>query len=275
MQFTDATQASGIAFTHANSATSNKYLVETMGGGVALLDYDNDGRLDIFFTNGAKLDDPMPAGRQPDKSDPQYWNRLYHQNADGTFADVTEKAGLTGMPQNRYGMGVAVGDYDNDGFADLYVTNYGGNTLYRNNGDGTFTDVTDPGRRRGRRLERQRRLLRLRQRRPARSVRHALRGVDVSEQPLLRREESRATAPTAIPTTSRASTNILFHNNGDGTFTDVSAKRRPSRSRRARGWASRSPTTTTTASRTSTSPTTRCSRSCSTTSATARSRRSA
>ena len=125
-----------------NSATSNKYLVETMGGGVALLDYDNDGRLDVFFTNGAKLDDPMPAGKRPDKSDAKYWNRLYRQNADGTFADVTEKAGLTGMPQNYYGMGVAVGDYDNDGFEDLYVTNYGGNTLYHNNGDGTFTDVT-------------------------------------------------------------------------------------------------------------------------------------
>ena len=88
-----------------------------MGGGVALLDYDNDGRLDIFFVNGARLADPMPAGRLPDKSDRKYWNRLYHQNADGTFTDVTEKAGLTGMPQNRYGMGVAAGDYDNDGFA--------------------------------------------------------------------------------------------------------------------------------------------------------------
>ena len=78
----------------------------------------------------------------PDKTDRKFWNRLYHQNPDGTFTDVTEKAGLTGMPQNRYGMGVAVGDFDNDGFEDLYVTGFGGNTLYRNNGDGTFTDVT-------------------------------------------------------------------------------------------------------------------------------------
>ncbi len=85
---------------------------------------------------------PWPPGQRPDKSDPRFWNRLYHQNADGTFTDVTEKAGLTGMPQDRYGMGAAVGDYDNDGFPDLYVTNYGGNTLYHNNGDGTFTDVT-------------------------------------------------------------------------------------------------------------------------------------
>jgi hypothetical protein len=142
VQFTDATKAAGIAFTHANSATPSKYLVETMGGGVALFDYDNDGRLDVFFTNGAKIEDPMPRDGRPDKSDPVYWNRLYHQRADGAFEDVTEKAGVNGRAQNRYGMGAAVGDYDNDGYDDLYVTNYGANTLYRNNGDGTFADVT-------------------------------------------------------------------------------------------------------------------------------------
>ena len=142
LRFSDATAASRLGFTHANSATSNKYLPETMGGGVALFDYDNDGRLDVFFTNGARLTDPMPVDAMPDKSAPEFWNRLYRQNEDGTFADVTERAGLTGMPQNLYGMGVAVGDYDNDGFDDLYVTSYGRNTLYRNAGDGTFDDVT-------------------------------------------------------------------------------------------------------------------------------------
>ncbi len=142
VQFTDVTKESGLAFTHANSATSSKYLLETMGGGVALLDYDNDGRLDVFFTNGARIDEVMPQGRQPDKSDPKHWNRLYRQGANGSFTDVTEKAGLTGMPQNRYGMGVAAADYDNDGFADLYVTNFGANTLYRNDGKGAFVDVT-------------------------------------------------------------------------------------------------------------------------------------
>src|SRR5690349_23829311 len=85
VRFADVTKASGIAFTHRNSPTSNKYLVETMGGGVALLDYDNDGRLDIFLTNGAKIDDPMPAERQPDKADPAFWNRLYRQTGQGTF----------------------------------------------------------------------------------------------------------------------------------------------------------------------------------------------
>jgi enediyne biosynthesis protein E4 len=142
VQFTDVTAAIHLDFKHESSATSNKYLIETMGGGVALLDYDNDGRLDVFFTNGARVDDPMPDGKAADKSDPKFWNRLYHQNADGTFTDVTEKAGLTGMPQNHYDMGVAVGDYDNDGFEDIYVTGFGGNTLYHNNGNGTFTDVT-------------------------------------------------------------------------------------------------------------------------------------
>src|SRR5439155_181413 len=94
-----------------------------------------------FFTNGARIDDPMPDDKLPDKSDRKFWNRLYHQNPDGTFTDVTEKAGLTGMPQNHYDMGVAVGDYDNDGFEDIYVTGYGGNTLYHNNGNGTFTET--------------------------------------------------------------------------------------------------------------------------------------
>ena len=110
-----------------------------MGAGVALFDYDNDGRLDIFLVNGAPLGDPTPKGTIPQKNGPEYWNRLYHQKPDGTFEDVTERAGLQGV---GYGMGVAVGDYDNDGFEDLYVTAYGGNSLYHNNGNGTFTDVT-------------------------------------------------------------------------------------------------------------------------------------
>jgi hypothetical protein len=142
VQFSDITERSKVDFTQQNSATSNKYLIETMSGGVALFDYDNDGRLDIFFTNGAAIADPMADGKMPDKSEKKYWNRLYHQNADGTFTDVTERAGLNGVREGYYSMGVAVGDYDNDGFEDVYVTGYGGNILYHNNGDGTFTDVT-------------------------------------------------------------------------------------------------------------------------------------
>src|SRR5947209_13413736 len=137
--FTDITAQSGITFRHAASPTSQKYLPETMGGGVALFDYDNDGRRDIFFTNAAALHDPMPNRACPDKRDPRFWNRLYHQKADGTFEDVTERAGLRG---DGYSMGAAAGDFDGDGFVDLYVTGLGGATLYRNRGDGTFEDVT-------------------------------------------------------------------------------------------------------------------------------------
>src|SRR5207302_239154 len=93
-----------------------------------------------FLVNGAPLSDPTPKGTIPQKTGPPHWNRLYHQKRDGTFEDVTEKAGLQGW---GYGMGVAAGDYDNDGNADLFVTAYGGNRLYHNNGDGTFTDVTE------------------------------------------------------------------------------------------------------------------------------------
>ena len=137
--FTDITAQTKINFKHNASPTSVKYLPETMGAGVALFDYDNDGRLDIFFTNGALIEEKMPKGKMPEKTDAKYWNRLYHQKEDGTFEDVTEKAGVKG---EGYGFGAAVGDYDKDGFADLFVTRYGGATLYRNNGDGTFTDVT-------------------------------------------------------------------------------------------------------------------------------------
>jgi enediyne biosynthesis protein E4 len=138
--FIDVASAVGLNFEYVASHTSKKYLIETMGSGVALFDYDNDGRLDIFVVNGAPLSDPTPKGTIPHKMGPRDWNRLYHQKPDGSFEDVTEKAGLQGA---GYGMGVAVGDYDNDGYEDLYVTAYGRNMLYHNNGDGTFTDVTD------------------------------------------------------------------------------------------------------------------------------------
>ncbi len=111
-----------------------------MGSGVAWLDYDGDGNLDLFFVNGAALADPMRKGKPPDKTDPRYWNRLYRNTGHGTFVDVTERAGLRG---EGYGMGVAVADYDNDGRPDIYVTNFGRNQLYHNEGDGTFKDVTE------------------------------------------------------------------------------------------------------------------------------------
>ncbi|HLI35222.1 MAG TPA: CRTAC1 family protein [Terriglobia bacterium] len=139
-RFIDAARSLGVNFTHQSSPTSMKYLLESMGSGAALFDYDNDGRLDIFFANGALITDPMPRLAMPRKVSPAFWNRLFHQKSDGAFEDVTEKAGLCGT---GYCTGVAVGDYDNDGYADLYVTAYGRNALYHNNGDGSFTDATE------------------------------------------------------------------------------------------------------------------------------------
>jgi enediyne biosynthesis protein E4 len=140
LAFADVTAQTAIDFVHAASPTREKYLLETMGSGVALLDADGDGRLDLYFVNGAALADPMPAGARPDRRDRRYLNRLYRQTPAGRFEDVTSSAGVGGT---GYGMGAAVGDYDNDGDADLYVTAFDRNTLYRNNADGTFTDVTD------------------------------------------------------------------------------------------------------------------------------------
>jgi len=139
-KFIDVTASVGVNFEYKASHTEKHYLPETMGAGVALLDYDNDNRLDIFLVNGAPINDPTPKGAIPQKTGKMFWNRLYHQKPDGTFEDVTEKAGLRGV---GYGMGVAVGDYDNDGYEDLYVTALAGNKLYHNNRNGTFTDVTD------------------------------------------------------------------------------------------------------------------------------------
>src|SRR5713101_1729921 len=132
IQFEETAAKVGLSFTTANSPTANKNQIETMVAGVALFDYDRDGYLDIYLVNGAAI----PSLK---KDSPIYWNRLFHNNGNGTFTDVTEKAGVAGA---GYGMGVAVGDYDNDGWPDLFVANVTNNQLFHNNGDGTFTDVT-------------------------------------------------------------------------------------------------------------------------------------
>jgi hypothetical protein len=210
-------------FRHENSPTSRKYLPETMGGGVALFDYDNDGRLDVFFVNGARIEDPMPHGRAPDKSDPKYWNRLFHQKPDGTFEDVTGKAGLTGMPQNRYGMGVAVGDFDNDGFSDLYVTGYGGNTLYRNNGDGTFSDVTARAGVAGSGWSTSAGFFDYDN--DGRLDLFVVRYLDWSfDEDRFCGEKKPGGRAYCHPDNFKGATNLLFHNDGNGIFTDVSAK---------------------------------------------------
>ena len=137
--FNDVAKTSKLDFRHTGSPTSKKYLLETMGGGVAVFDFNNDGRPDLFFTNGATLQEGMPADAIPSKTNSTYWNRLYEQQKDGSFVDVTEHAGVSGT---GYDMGVAAGDFNNDGFTDLYITGYAKNHLYQNNGNETFTDVT-------------------------------------------------------------------------------------------------------------------------------------
>ena len=130
--FTDIRSSAGITFVQDSTQTEEKYYLETMGTGVAWIDYDQDGLMDLYFVQSAATDAYKPA--HPLRS------ALYRNNGDGTFTDVTDKAGVGG--EGHYGQGVAVGDFDNDGHPDLYVTGYGRALLYRNNGDGTFTDVT-------------------------------------------------------------------------------------------------------------------------------------
>ena len=132
--FTDVAGRSNVTYISNNSPAGHKYFPQPMCGGVALFDFDNDGRLDIFFTNGAQLPEMK-------KTNPSYYNCLLRQRGDGTFEDVTAKAGLTGKDLD-FNFGVAIGDYDNDGYEDLFVAGAGRNALYHNNGDGTFTDVT-------------------------------------------------------------------------------------------------------------------------------------
>lgn len=183
----------GVDFILQNSPTPQKYLIETMPGGVALLDYNNDGLLDIFLVNGGRITSPMQTPENFDRHDPRYWNRLYRQNKDGSFTDVTKQAGLADAGDGNYGMGVAVGDYDNDGYPDLYVTSYGKNILYHNNGDGTFTDVS--------------------QRSGIAAKKGRALGVAFADYD--------GDGFTDIYVANDGMQQYLFHNNGNGTFTEV------------------------------------------------------
>ena len=210
----------GLDFTLQNSPTPQKYLIETMPGGVALLDYNNDGLLDIFLVNGGHVGSPMGTPENFERHDPRYWNRLYRQNKDGSFTDVTQQAGLANAGDGNYGMGVAVGDYDNDGYPDLYVTSYGKNILYHNNGDGTFTDVTAKAGVAG----------------GGWSVSAGFFDYDndgkldlfvtrYMEWDTKHNKDCGGNFHTYCPPEEfPATTNILYHNNGDGTFTDVSQR---------------------------------------------------
>jgi hypothetical protein len=222
VQFINVAREAGLrAKTVFGAEKNNRYLLETTGCGVAFYDYDNDGWLDLFFVNGTRFNERFAPGAQPT-------NRLYRNNRDGTFTDVTLKSGLM---RSGWGQGVCIGDYDNDGNDDLFITYWGENALYRNNGDGTFTDVSKragitTG---GGRLNR---------------WNTGCAFVDYDRDGLLDLFVSNyidfdpKTVPvpeggTCIykglkvacgPPGLQGAKNFLFHNNGDGTFTDVSEK---------------------------------------------------
>jgi enediyne biosynthesis protein E4 len=219
IRFENAAPGNGIDFVLRNDASGRKYQVETVLGGLGVIDFDRDGWPDLYCTNGAAL----PSLQ---KSDPKFFNRLYRNNRDGTFSDVTHKAGVQG---HGYEMGVAVGDYNNDGFEDLYVLGVHGNTLYRNNGDGTFTDVTQAAGVGG-----------------ATAKGHKLWSVAAAwvdydndgrldlvvsnycdwspgEDPVCG-GLNQADRAYCHPDKYRAEPVLLYHNNGDGTFTEMSEK---------------------------------------------------
>src|SRR6267154_1590856 len=209
VHFVDVTSEAKINFKHENGASKDKLMVETFGSGVAWIDYDNDGYSDLFFANGANLSEG--------KSSPG--NVLLRNTGKGTFVDVTKEAGLTG--NGGFATGVAVGDFDNDGFLDIYVTGFGRNTLYHNNGNGTFTDVTAKAGVEGGGwsssagwfdYDRDGLLDLL-------VVRYL--DYDPKKNPYcgLRKEGYRMYCD---PRNFDGMTNLLYHNNGDGTFTEVS-----------------------------------------------------
>jgi hypothetical protein len=216
----DISGPAGLTFRQNNFATSEKYPFETLGGAVAIFDYDNDGAPDLLLLNGS----PSPEHL---KTDPQSSNRLYRNTGKGSFADVTQGSGLDGTGKKSYPQGVAVGDYDNDGFSDVYVTSYGDNILYHNNGDGTFSDVTA--------------------RAGVAMSRHPFKAsacwVDVDNDGLLDLfvthyfqwtfkdnsgdycgEKKPGYRTYCTPDVFKPLPNVLFKNNGNGTFSDISEK---------------------------------------------------
>jgi hypothetical protein len=215
IQFENRQKQSGVEFILDNGTTADKPIIDGVLGGVALLDYDNDGYLDVFFTNGARIPSLTKDG-------PAFSNRLYRNNHNGTFTDVTDRAGLRG---EGYSLGVAAADYDNDGRPDIYVTGVNRNILYHNNGDGTFTDVTSRAGVSG--VSAGKKLL---------SVSAAWIDYDndgrldlfVTNYLDWSPDNSRVCGSpgkrlSCPPSLYKGQPNTLYHNNGDGTFTDVSS----------------------------------------------------
>ena len=209
VRFTDVTAQLGIEFRHANGESGQKYFIEPIGSGVALFDFDNDGDLDLYLANGSDL----PGATAPIPPT----NRLYRNDGD-TFTDVTAQASVG---DTGYGLGCCVGDYNNDGFTDLYVTNYGANVLYHNNGDGTFTDVTETAGVGGNQF----------------SSGCAFLDLDADgyldlyvvnyvqfDLETNRKCTRQGVRTYCTPETLPGAADILYRNNGDGTFTDITAK---------------------------------------------------
>ena len=225
--YLDVTKQAGIEFDHCLGAKKISNIVEATGSGAAWVDFDKDGWLDLYLVNGCYLEG-VSDPRSPYKGK-KITDHLYRNNGNGTFSDVTDKAGLGGK-EDGYGMAVQVGDYDNDGYPDLYVTNFGGNVLYHNNGNGTFTDVTE--------------------RAGVACKGHWSTGaafLDYDKDGLLDLfvgiyikfdasyrlyyEADVYPGPLAYP----AQKSFLFHNNGNGTFTDVTQKAKVDKEGRAMG----------------------------------------
>jgi hypothetical protein len=217
IRFEEIGERSGVHFTVHNSVTAERHQIETMIAGVAVFDYNNDGKPDIYFVNGARIPELVKTG-------PEFYNRLYRNNGDGTFTDVTERAGVAG---EGYGMGVAAGDYDNDGYVDLFLPGPNRNILYHNRGDGTFEDVTKKAGLEG--ID------------PKRGKMWAIAAgwFDYDNDGYLdlfvvnycdwKLENERACGDLKAgyrtycdPRLYEGLPNTLYHNNGDGTFTDVS-----------------------------------------------------
>ena len=217
--FTDEAQKAGLTMHNVFGGVDTKqYIIETTGTGVAIFDYDNDGWPDIFIVNGTTLN-TLPAKTPPT-------NHLYHNNHDGTFTDVTEKAGLA---HGGWGQGVCVGDYDNDGYEDLFVTYYGKNVLYHNNGDGTFTDASERAGVAGTGKDWGTGCAFLDYDRDGKLDLFVSNYVDFDLKTAPKPGERAACLWKGVPVMCGPrglpwSKNILYHNNDDGTFTDVTEK---------------------------------------------------
>ncbi|HXE74571.1 MAG TPA: CRTAC1 family protein [Candidatus Xenobia bacterium] len=209
--FVNAAALAGLRWTHYNGASPEKYVLETMGSGAAFLDYNNDGWLDIYLVNGGGVPGHPPAA--------PVRNALYRNRGDGTFVEATAAAGVGG--NGHYGMAVAAGDYDNDGWTDLYVTAFGRNVLYRNRGDGTFEDATERAGVAGSGWSSSAAWLDYD--RDGRLDLFVARYVDYAfERNVICGDPARGIRAYCHPDIYDGVTSLLYHNNGDGTFSDAS-----------------------------------------------------